>query len=82
MLNLLEIYLPPFLGVAAVAYAGLAIRVLRAEPQSSNNMVSFLMLLFAGLVAGAAFSYGASNANMYSVGRVLSFFAAGGIVTP
>ena len=77
MLDLLEIYLPPYLGVAAVAYAGLAIRVSRSEPQYANSMVSFLMFLFAGLVAGAAFSYGATSAHTYGIGRVLSFFAAG-----
>lgn len=77
MPELLPIYLPPFLGVAAVAYAGLAIRVSRSGPQYANSMVSFLMFLFAGLVLGAAFSYGATNANLYNIGRVFSFFSAG-----
>ena len=77
MLEMLPIYLPPFLGVAAVAYAGLAIRVSRSGPQYANSMVSFLMFLFAGLVLGEAFSYGATDANMYGIGRVFSFFAAG-----
>lgn len=77
MLELLPTYLPPFLGVAAVAYAGLAIRVSRSGPQYANSMVSFLMFLFAGLVLGEAFSYGATDANMYAIGRVFSFFAAG-----
>ncbi len=65
MLEMLPIYLPPLLGVAAVAYAGLAIRVSRSGPQYANSMVSFLMFLFAGLVLGEAFSYGATDANMY-----------------
>ncbi|MGB5625491.1 MAG: diguanylate cyclase [Woeseiaceae bacterium] len=77
MLEMLPIYLPPLLGVAAVAYAGLAIRVSRSGPQYANSMVSFLMFLFAGLVLGEAFSYGATDANMYGIGRVFSFFAAG-----
>jgi diguanylate cyclase (GGDEF)-like protein/PAS domain S-box-containing protein len=77
MTELLETYLPPLLSVAAVAYAGLAIRVSRSGPQYSNSMVSFLMFLFAGLVAGEAFSYGATDASIYSIGRVFSFFSAG-----
>lgn len=56
MLEKLPIFLPPFLGVAAMAYAGLAMRVSRSGPQYANSMVSFLMLLFAGLIAGEAFS--------------------------
>jgi len=77
MLEMLPTYFPLFLGVAAVAYAGLAIRVSRSGPQYANSMVSFLMLLFAGLVLGEAFSYGATDANFYGIGRVSSFFAAG-----
>jgi len=77
MLEFLPIYLPPFLGVAAVAYAGLAVRVSRSGPQYANSMVSFLMFLFAGLVLGEAFAYGATDANMYGIGRVFSFFAVG-----
>ena len=77
MLEMLPTLLPPLLGVAAVAYAGLAVRVSRSGPQYANSMVSFLMFLFAGLILGAAFSYGATDANMYSIGRVFSFFSAG-----
>ncbi|MGI9232209.1 MAG: histidine kinase N-terminal 7TM domain-containing diguanylate cyclase [Woeseiaceae bacterium] len=77
MLEMLPTMLPPFLGVAAVAYAGLAVRVSRSGPQYANSMVSFLMFLFAGLILGAAFSYGATDANLYSIGRVFSFFSAG-----
>ncbi|MCP4302180.1 MAG: diguanylate cyclase [Gammaproteobacteria bacterium] len=77
MLETLQQFLPPFLGVAAVAYAGLAARVSRAGPQYANSMVGFLMFLIAGLVAGAAFSYGATDPNWYSLGRGLSFFSAG-----
>ena len=77
MLELLPTVLPPFLGIAAVAYAGLAVRVSRSGPQYANSMISFLMFLFAGLVLGAAFSYGATTANIYSIGRVFNFFSAG-----
>ena len=77
MLESLPVFLPPFLGIAAVAYAVLAVRVSRSGPQYANSMVSFLMFLFSGLVLGAAFSYGATDANLYSIGRVFSFFSAG-----
>jgi diguanylate cyclase (GGDEF)-like protein/PAS domain S-box-containing protein len=74
---MLQDYLPPFLGVAAVAYAGLAVRVSRSGPQYANSMVGFLMFLLAGLVAGEAFSFGATDPNLYNIGRTLSFFSAG-----
>ncbi len=66
----------PFLAIFAVAYVGLAVRVLRSAPQYSNSMVSFLFLV-AGMLAGSAFSYGATDANLFGIGRTLSFFSAG-----
>jgi len=77
VLELLPKLLPPFMGLAAVAYAGLAVRVARSGPQYANSMVSYLMFLFSGLVLGAAFSYGATDANLYGIGRVFNFFSAG-----
>ena len=76
MLPLTDI-VPPFLAVAAIAYAGLAIRVARSAPHNPNNIVSFFLFLMAGLVGGSAFSYGADDAVMYGIGRVMSFFSAG-----
>ena len=77
MQQVLEQFLPPLLGVTAVAYVGLAMRVSRAGPQYSRSMISYLMLLLAGIVAGAAFSYGATEPVMYDIGRVVSYFSAG-----
>lgn len=77
MLEQLQQYLPPLLGAAAIAYAGLAVRVVRSGGPDANSTVGFLMLLLAGFVAGGAFSYGATEASFYNIGRVLSFFAAG-----
>jgi len=76
MLSLTQI-VPPVLAVAAVAYAVLAIRVARLTPQNPNNLVSFFLFLLAGMCAGSAFSYGTSDANLYGIGRTLSFFSAG-----
>lgn len=76
MLPLTDI-IPPFLAVTAIAYAGLAIRVARSAPHNPNNVVSFFLFLMAGLVGGAAFSYGATDLVLYGIGRVLTFFSAG-----
>jgi len=71
------LYLPAILAVSAAAYAILAVRVARSTPQNPNNMVSFFLFLLAGMIAGSAFSYGATDATLYGIGRTLSFFSAG-----
>ncbi len=65
------------LGIGAVAYAALALQIGRNQARHGRSMLSYLMLLFAGLLAGSAFSYGASTVELYNVGRALSFIAAG-----
>jgi len=67
----------PFLAIFAIAYAGLAVRVSRSGPQYANSMVSFFLCLVAGMLAGSAFSFAATDANLYGIGRTLSFFSAG-----
>lgn len=74
---MLDLVITPFLATAAVAYAVLAVRVSRSAPQYANSMVSFFLFLIAGMLAGSAFSYGATDANLYGIGRTLSFFSAG-----
>ena len=76
MVSLTQI-VPLVLAVSAVAYAALAARVARSTPQNPNNLMSFFLFLIAGMVAGSAFSYGATDATMYGIGRTLSFFSAG-----
>ena len=76
MLPLTDI-VPPFLAVAAIAYAILAVRVARSSAHNPNNPVSIFLFLMAGLAVGAAFSYGATDPNFYGIGRVFSFFSAG-----
>ena len=73
----LNLIVPSFLAVAAIAYAGLAARVARSAPHNPNNMVSFFLFLIAGMIAGAAFSYGTADPVLYGIGRFLSFFSAG-----
>ena len=76
-MSFLDPFVSPFLAIGAVAYAALAVRVARSAPQYANNMVSFLLFLIAGMLAGSAFSFGATDANYYGIGRTLSFFSAG-----
>jgi diguanylate cyclase (GGDEF)-like protein/PAS domain S-box-containing protein len=73
----LTLYLPAVLAVSAAAYAILAVRVARSTPQNPNNMISFFLFLIAGMITGSAFSYGATDATLYGVGRALTFFSAG-----
>ena len=76
MLSLIEI-LPPVLAVSAFAYLFLAVRIARSTPQNPNNLVSFFLVLIAGMIAGSAFSYGATDPTLYGIGRTLSYFSAG-----
>lgn len=74
---MLDPFIAPFLAISAIAYAGLAVRVARSAPQYANNMVSVLLFLIAGMLTGSAFSFNATDANFYGIGRTLSFFSAG-----
>ena len=73
----LTLYLPAVLAISAAAYAMLAVRVARSTPQNPNNLIGFFLFLIAGMITGSAFSYGATDAGLYGIGRTLSFFSAG-----
>ena len=77
MLENFDSLVPVILAIAAAAYALLAARLARITVHNPNNLISFFMLLFAGMCAGSAFSYGATDAHLYGIGRVLTFSAAG-----
>ena len=68
-------YITPFLAVSALLYIVLAVRVSRSGPHDS--LVSIFLLLVGGMLAGSAFSFGATEANLFSIGRTLGFFSAG-----
>ena len=68
-----ETFLPPIFGLAGVLYLGLAVYVSRSSPQS---VVGFLLFLMGTMIAGSAFSYGATDIALFNIGRVLNFFAA------
>jgi diguanylate cyclase (GGDEF)-like protein/PAS domain S-box-containing protein len=69
----LETMLPPIFGFAGAIYLGLAVYVSRSSPQS---VVGFLMFLMGVMVAGTAFSFGATDLTLFNIGRVLNFAAA------
>ena len=74
MYAILEIILPPVFGLTAALYWALAVYVSRSAP---NSIIAFFLFLIGMMVAGTAFSYGTVDANLYGIGRVLAFFAAG-----
>jgi diguanylate cyclase (GGDEF)-like protein len=73
----LNLILPPLFGFAAVLYLWLAVRVSRASSGLSNNAISYFLFLIGMMVAGSAFAYNTTDANIYGIGRTLSFFSAG-----
>ncbi len=73
-LPVFEAVLPPIFGVAAVLYLSLAAYVSRLSPRS---MVPAFMFLLGVMVAGCAFYYGATDPQIYGVGRILTFLGAG-----
>ena len=74
-MSMLYPYITPFLAVSALLYIVLAVRVSRSGPHDS--LVSIFLLLVGGMLAGSAFSFGATEANLFSIGRTLGFFSAG-----
>jgi diguanylate cyclase (GGDEF)-like protein/PAS domain S-box-containing protein len=68
---------PPVLAVFAVLYLGLAAFVARLTRQNPDNLISGFHVLIACYIAGTALSYGASDATLFGIGRVLILFSAG-----
>lgn len=77
MIGQLTQILPAVFGFSAVLYLWLAVRVSRASAESSNNAISYFLFLIGMMIAGSAFSYGATDANIFGIGRTLTFFSAG-----
>jgi len=73
----LDFALRPTFAIASVVYILLAVHVVRSSPQHANSVIAFLLVLVGALVAGAGFSYGTQDPNIYGIGRVLAFFASG-----
>ncbi len=74
MYQALESVFPPVFAVTAVLYIGLATLVLRSSP---HNVIGFFLFLLGTMVAGSALSIGATDPNMFGIGRTLSIFAGG-----
>ena len=77
MIEGLGLVIPTGFGLAAVLYLWLAVRVSRASTESSNNTISYFLFLIGTMIAGSAFTCGATDANIYGIGRTLTFFSAG-----
>jgi diguanylate cyclase (GGDEF)-like protein/PAS domain S-box-containing protein len=69
--------IPTTFALCAVVYLWLAVKVARQSTQTKYSTISYFMFLIGAMVAGAAFSFQATDENFYAIGRVLSFFAAG-----
>ena len=69
----METILPPFFGLSAAIYLGLAVYVSRSSPLS---VIGFLMFLLGVMVAGTAFAFGATDLTLFNIGRVLNFASA------
>ncbi len=69
--------LPTVFGFAAVVYLWLSVRVSRSAIASSTNAISYFLFLIGMMVAGGAFSYQATDPNIFGIGRTLTFFSAG-----
>ena len=76
MIELLSLVLPGVFGMAAALYLWLAVRVSRASSESSNHAISYFLFLIGTMIAGSAFAYGSTDANIHGIGRTLSFFTS------
>jgi hypothetical protein len=73
----LDLLLRAALGIGAMLYLLLAVRVARAGSQYGSNVITFFFFLAGLLVAGAAFSFGTDDPRIYGIGRTLTFFSSG-----
>ena len=77
MLEKFLLILPAIFVLSAIVYLWLSVKVSRQSTGSENNAVSYFLFLIGALIAGSAFSFNATDPNLYGIGRVLSFFSAG-----
>jgi len=73
----LEQVLPVIFGLAAVVYLGMSAFVFQNTDDRANDSISYLLVLIGAFVAGASLWYGATDMNLFRIGRVLTMFAAG-----
>ncbi len=73
----LDLLLRSALGIGALLYLVLAVRVARAGSQYGSNVIAFFFFLAGLLVAGSAFSFGTDEPRVFGIGRTLTFFSTG-----
>lgn len=77
MTAVIDLLLPTVFALAACTYLWLAVRVSRATEQSRSRVISYFLFLLGAMVAGSAFAYGATDPQLFAIGRVLSFLGGG-----
>lgn len=75
MIATLNLILPTVFGLAAALYLWLAVRVSRVSNGLTNNAISYFLFLIGMMIAGSAFAYNTTDANLYGIGRTLSFLS-------
>jgi len=74
MSNGLELLILPMIALGALGYLALAVFVSRSSPQS---IIGYFLFLIGIMMTGNVLSHGATDLNVFGVGRVLAYFAAG-----
>lgn len=74
MMAALEALILPTLALAALGYTALAVIVARTSPHS---IVGYFLFLIGMLLSGTVLSQNTNDLNLYGIGRVLAYFAAG-----
>lgn len=77
MLEKLNLILPLTFALCATIYLWLAVTISRYSRETENNAIGYFLFLIGAMLAGTAFSYQATNPNLFGIGRVLVFFSAG-----
>lgn len=77
MLEKLNLILPLTFALCGTIYLWLAVTISRYSRETENNAISYFLFLIGAMLAGTAFSYQATDPNLFGIGRVLVFFSAG-----
>ncbi len=77
MLEQFDQILPTTFALCATLYLWLAVKVSRESTQSTNNAISYFLFLIGAMIAGTAFSYNATDSNLFGIGRVLVLLSGG-----
>lgn len=77
MVYLLDTSLPLILIAACLCYLWLAVVAARVSSTMAGSPISYFLLLIGGWLAGCAFEFNTADANLYGIGRTLTFLSTG-----